>query len=67
MTLALLTGITDSLYTFIGHNWKFMTMQNMANYGSSRMTKACMPVCRGHTHTTEHLRSMWHRGRIKRI
>ena len=44
MTLALLTGITNCINMFIKHDWKLMTMKYMANDGSGRMTKVCMPM-----------------------
>ena len=37
-----------------------MAMQHMANYRSSRVTKARMPVRRRHTNTTERLRRILH-------
>ena len=44
MTLALPIDITNCINMFIGHYWKLMTMNYMANDGNDRMTKVCMPM-----------------------
>ena len=41
-----------------------MATKNMAHYRRRRMTKARMPMCSRHTHTTENLRT---RRRLQRV
>jgi hypothetical protein len=44
MTLALLTGITDSSNIIAGINRELMNMKDMTNYGSRRMTEVRVPL-----------------------
>jgi hypothetical protein len=55
MNLALLTGITDCITMTTRLDRELMTMENMANNGCRRMTKARVSLRRRNTNTIEDL------------